>query len=475
MATVGDIVNEAREDIPLKRKKKTRSFYSCNDECMSGSRYINFAFGTLTFIITLALFVQIHYGDYQVIPHGSVATDSFECSEIGTSILKQGGNSIDAAIASAFCLAVTTPHLTGLDAEGQLLFYNHKYRTPPTIIDFSGSSRSSEDLPRLVLGLAYIHKEYGTRNWKSLVLPAAKLAREGYLVSKMLVQAVTKGHAEDLYGPLEAGQMLQHENLAKTLERIANTPEKELYSHLNAINQPSHSRALKGAFYGYNVFVPNTSSGPLLLHNLQEIGLLNFTKEDVDRPGFVFNVARSTQTVYLEEKVSNKFHEGTLSSVAVIDTDELYVSLVTGMYAFFGSGEITIYGYVPDAKKQDKACSRLPLIITDANFICGRRMVFGANTVAQATQLVVSLVLAGKNAIDVVEAPRFHMLGNGSISIEASRTPAFSNELIRSLSTFSPKISPAPEPYPSSNIVEKYKDDLISHSDSRGGGIASRY
>lgn len=52
----------------------------------------------------------------QVIPHGSVATDNLKCSEIGTYILKKGGNAADAAIASAFCMAVVAPHVTGLDA-----------------------------------------------------------------------------------------------------------------------------------------------------------------------------------------------------------------------------------------------------------------------------------------------------------------------------------------------------------------------
>lgn len=52
----------------------------------------------------------------QVVPHGSVATDSLECSSVGTQILKEGGNAVDAAIASTFCLAVVTPHLTSLDA-----------------------------------------------------------------------------------------------------------------------------------------------------------------------------------------------------------------------------------------------------------------------------------------------------------------------------------------------------------------------
>lgn len=50
----------------------------------------------------------------QLVPHGSVATDSPHCSVIGTQILKNGGNSVDAAVASSFCLGVVNPHATGL-------------------------------------------------------------------------------------------------------------------------------------------------------------------------------------------------------------------------------------------------------------------------------------------------------------------------------------------------------------------------
>lgn len=45
-----------------------------------------------------------------------MASDSKECSEIGTSILKLGGNSVDATIATALCLSVVCPHITGLDS-----------------------------------------------------------------------------------------------------------------------------------------------------------------------------------------------------------------------------------------------------------------------------------------------------------------------------------------------------------------------
>lgn len=52
------------------------------------------------------------------------------------------------------------------------------------------------------------------------------LLRNGYVVSKMLSHAVNRAKAQNLYGRLEPGQLLQHETLANTLEKIATIPEK---------------------------------------------------------------------------------------------------------------------------------------------------------------------------------------------------------------------------------------------------------
>ncbi|KAH1005113.1 hypothetical protein HUJ04_006157 [Dendroctonus ponderosae] len=274
-----------REDIPLKTGTKQSKWYNCNEDCMGGSKFINVAFGVLTIIVTIALIVQIYYGDYQVVPHGSVATDSLECSRVGTQILKQGGKAVDAAIASAFCMAVVAPHLTGLDAEGQVLIYSHRTRISPDLVDFSGSNVISDRMPRLVLGLAYIHQQYATMPWKSLVEPSIGIA----------------------------------------------------------------------------------------------------------------------------SKIKRK------------------------------------------------------------------RLVFGANGVAQASQLVVNLIIGAKNATDGVEFPRFYLLDNATIAVEAAHSPKFQLELLEYLKAAHREPVLMPEPYYSSNAVEKLKDELSSHSDSRGGGIASRF
>lgn len=89
------------------------------------------------------------------------------------------------------------------------------------------------------------------------------------------------------------------------------------------------------------------------------------------------------------------------------------------MYGLFGSGEMTSGGYVLDVKPKLVPCSRLPLIITDGNVICGRRMVFGANDIDIASQLIASLIIANENATQSIESPRFHML-EGTIGIEGT-------------------------------------------------------
>lgn len=57
------------------------------------------------------------------------------------------------------------------------MIYNHKTRINPTVISFKGNRNTSNQLPKLVLGLADVHRLYGSLPWKVLVAPAADLAR----------------------------------------------------------------------------------------------------------------------------------------------------------------------------------------------------------------------------------------------------------------------------------------------------------
>lgn len=58
--------------------------------------------------------------------------------------------------------------------------------------------------------------------------------------------------------------------------------------------------------------------------------------------------------------------------------------------------------------------------------------------------------------------------------VAVNHSPKFSNDVIHYLTGFG-ELYPVSEPYESCNIVAKRNDELNSHSDSRGGGIASRF
>lgn len=133
------------EDCPL--TKENYSNFLDVDCCKCGFKTIISIFVVLTAAITIALLLQLVYQgglnqvrafvydhilfylldrklifnlkiffefQYHVDYHGAVATDSANCSLIGTKILHKGGNAVDAAIAAALCTTVLLPHKTGL-------------------------------------------------------------------------------------------------------------------------------------------------------------------------------------------------------------------------------------------------------------------------------------------------------------------------------------------------------------------------
>mmetsp|Transcript_3114 Transcript_3114/g.3831 ORF Transcript_3114/g.3831 Transcript_3114/m.3831 type:complete len:190 (-) Transcript_3114:15-584(-) len=75
--------------------------------------------------------------------HGMVASSQPLASEIGLSILKSGGNAIDAAIAITAALNVTEPCSTGLGGDCFLLYYDAKEKTVHAL---NGSGRAPKGL-----------------------------------------------------------------------------------------------------------------------------------------------------------------------------------------------------------------------------------------------------------------------------------------------------------------------------------------
>jgi gamma-glutamyltranspeptidase / glutathione hydrolase len=255
--------------------------------------------------------------------HGIVATQSEIASRVGADVIKDGGNAVDAAVATAFALAVTHPTAGNIGgggfmvyrpASGEPVTYDFREKAPakatPTMWMKDGkysneihhASYWAVGVPGTVAGLHLAWKEQGKLPWKRLVDPAVALARDGFVVSDNLSRSL-KGAQRTMQKypasvaaftkngtPYEAGETLKQPDLAKTLERIsAQGPagfyegetamllEKEMQAHDGLItradlkNYTAVRRApVKGTYRGYEIFsmAPPSSGGVGLIEML---------------------------------------------------------------------------------------------------------------------------------------------------------------------------------------------------------------
>jgi gamma-glutamyltranspeptidase/glutathione hydrolase len=187
--------------------------------------------------------------------NGVVTSSSMIASEIGRDILRDGGNAIDAAVATAFALAVTWPSAGNIGGGGFIVYRDHNGKA--TTIDFrekapfaadekmylDNSGKLVEELnhtgllsvgvPGTVAGLELAHKKYGKLSWRKLVAPAIKLAKKGIPFSYALnshsknlkrlwgkFPSTMKVMYKDSVTPYQPGELWKQPDLARTLSRI---------------------------------------------------------------------------------------------------------------------------------------------------------------------------------------------------------------------------------------------------------------
>jgi len=178
-------------------------------------------------------------------------------SDAGLEMLCAGGNAVDAAVATAFALAVVHPIAGNLGGGGFLLLRKHDGQA--TFIDFRERAplAAREDMylnangevipdasvvgyrsiatPGSVAGLVYAERKYGRLGLARVIAPAIELAAEGFELSaeeaKELTDPDLSRFAESkrifqrdgrLY---QAGEKFRQPELARTLERIAADPD----------------------------------------------------------------------------------------------------------------------------------------------------------------------------------------------------------------------------------------------------------
>ncbi|KAK0040762.1 gamma-glutamyltranspeptidase 2 [Biomphalaria pfeifferi] len=190
------------ESSPLHQLKTTNSIlYGPQNR---GLRVITVSAIVFSIAITIALILTIYLEPKQVHGHAAIACEDVRCSDIGLSILKDGGNAVDAAVATAFCLGVVNPAHSGIGGGGFGLVHDHKYKlswaynfreaVPAKLaldeLNVANKEKSikSAGVPGLVKGLHVIHKQHGQMPWKKLLEPSIELASSGFNITKELAE-----------------------------------------------------------------------------------------------------------------------------------------------------------------------------------------------------------------------------------------------------------------------------------------------
>lgn len=192
-------------------------------------------------------------------PRGWVVSDSLPASEAGAAILAQGGNAVDAAVATALALAVTFPEAGNLGGGGFMLIRPGD-GSAPVCIDYretapgkatatmfaKGESRLGHKVvgvPGTPRGLELAHRRYGKLAWKALVEPAVRLAEDGFMLGTRLAADLNKivalsdefAELRRVFGKQTGSQAWQPDDrlvqpdLARTLRQIADDGAAAFY------------------------------------------------------------------------------------------------------------------------------------------------------------------------------------------------------------------------------------------------------
>lgn len=267
---------------------------------------------------------------------GVVVSSSDIASDIGAAVLARGGTAVDAAVATAFAMAVTYPTAGNIGGGGFMIVrlpdgtattFDFREKAPgkstPTMyLDAQGNINRSltaagylaPGVPGTVRGLALAHSRFGKLPWRDLVMPSADLARNGFKVSRSLAGGLNREVAGPMkpfpgsvaaYGkpggaPWAEGDTIVLGDLAKTLTAIAtdgpdafytgwiaDTIEKAMAANGGLITkadlaayQAKERQPVRGTFLGYEVISmpPPSSGGTALLAMLNMLEALEIQK-----------------------------------------------------------------------------------------------------------------------------------------------------------------------------------------------------
>ena len=290
-------------------------------------------------------------------PGGVVVSSSADAAWAGASILERGGNAVDAAVATAFAVAVTQPFSAGLGGgafvllrteAGEVFAVDARETAPAAAtrdmyvkagVPEKASRRGplAVGVPSFTAGMAYVLKRWGTLDLAEVLQPAIGLA-EGFPLSAFQADRINflRSYfdaeefpetvriqfepAED--GRAEVGEILAQPDLARTLRAIAKDgPEvvsegpigqrivKEVRKRGGILTledlknyTPKIRPALHGEYRGYDIysFPPPSSGGAVLLEALNILEGMDLASRPAQDPANIHLVTEAMKLAFAD-------------------------------------------------------------------------------------------------------------------------------------------------------------------------------
>jgi gamma-glutamyltranspeptidase / glutathione hydrolase len=224
--------------------------------------------------------------------HGMVVAQESRAARIGVDILEQGGNAVDAAVATGFALAVTYPRAGNIGGGGYMLIHLAQ-RKIDTAIDYRETApaattraifldergdadpRKSQDsalaigVPGTVAGLALAHAKYGSGKFTlaQLIAPAIALARDGIPIENDVADSLPRSQSRLAQWPSTAKIFLGPDG--RTLAPGATLLQRDLADTLTAIAREGPRAFYRGAIAGKLVAAIRAAGGIMTREDLE--------------------------------------------------------------------------------------------------------------------------------------------------------------------------------------------------------------
>ena len=289
---------------------------------------------------------------------GVVVSSSDIASDLGAGILARGGNAVDAAVATAFAMAVTHPFAGNLGGGGFMIVrtpsgeaaaFDYRETAPGKSTEkmylgpdgkiarnLTATGYLAPGVPGTVRGMALAHKRFGRLPWKDVVTPAADLAARGFVISASLAHGLANEVAGSMkpypaslaaYGKPDgstwaAGDRLVLPDLAKSLQSIAADGPDVFYTgwiadriaadmaeHGGLITkadlaayQAKERTPIKGTFLGYEIISmpPPSSGGVALVQMFNMLEALDIQKKERGSVEAIHLITEAMRRAYLD-------------------------------------------------------------------------------------------------------------------------------------------------------------------------------